>query len=65
MNKTTPPPGSEEAGRLGCLCPVMDNSYGKGHYMIPGLYVYRGDCPLHRQAAELAADKADEQGWCE
>lgn len=25
-------PGSDEALRLGCSCPVMDNSYGKGRY---------------------------------
>lgn len=25
-----PNPGSDEAGILGCICPVIDNHYGKG-----------------------------------
>ena len=26
-----PNPGSKEAQVLGCVCPVLDNSYGKGY----------------------------------
>ena len=26
-----PNPGSEEARKAGCSCPVMDNGYGKGY----------------------------------
>lgn len=48
MTTETPPPGSEEAVRLGCLCPVMDNHYGRG-FEITGhqSYWYNADCPLH------------------
>ena len=28
--KTTPHPGTEEAHAQGCLCPIIDNHYGKG-----------------------------------
>ena len=45
---TPPPPGSPEAVKLGCTCPVMDNGHGKGYMGVPGIYVYSGDCPLHR-----------------
>lgn len=45
----TPNPGSQEARRQGCRCPVIDNHSGRGrggdgaHY---GWYM-SGDCPLH------------------
>lgn len=26
-----PNPGSDEALRLGCLCPVLDNAHGRGY----------------------------------
>ena len=26
-----PNPGSKEAQVLGCVCPVLDNSYGRGY----------------------------------
>lgn len=45
-----PPPGSDEAKEAGCLCPRVDNSYGKGWYGMGeshGLYVMREDCPIH------------------
>lgn len=51
MNK--PNPGSEEAIKAGCLCPVMDNNNGKG-LPIPDkdgtvrtAFWMSGDCPLH------------------
>lgn len=28
---TIPNPGSEEARKQGCLCPVVDNEFGKGY----------------------------------
>lgn len=27
--KDAPNPGSEESGKLGCKCPVMDNNHGR------------------------------------
>ena len=46
--KTIPNPGSKEAQEMGCICPVIDNHYGRGisvegkiqFWMIEG-------CPLH------------------
>lgn len=42
-----PNPGSDEARKLGCNCPVIDNGRGKGWMGLPGVFVQRGDCPLH------------------
>ena len=41
-----PNPGSKEAVDQGCICPVLDNSYGKGYYG-SGDFVISMDCPLH------------------
>ena len=41
-----PDPGSDEAVRLGCTCPVVDNAHGWG-YVINGMRWIAGDCPLH------------------
>jgi len=43
------PPGSKIAGEHGCICPVLDNEYGKGAYVKDGVPQYwtRPDCPLH------------------
>lgn len=46
-------PGSDEAQQAGCLCPVMDNHYGKGWHGgvkdVNGatVFVVNGDCPMH------------------
>ncbi len=52
MNTDTPPPGSPEAVKLGCTCPVMDNANGKGYMGYAGFYVYSSDCPLHPMTPE-------------
>lgn len=45
MNK--PNPGSDEAIKLGCTCPVLDNHHGHiGIDNARGFWV-NGDCPLH------------------
>lgn len=44
----TPSPGTEEAQRLGCICPVIDNHYGKGiPYPEGPMFIINGGCPLH------------------
>ena len=40
-------PGSEDARRAGCICPILDNARGNGWMNIPGVFVMREDCPLH------------------
>ena len=37
-------PGSDEAIKLGCLCPQLDNAHGRRN---DGLFWINGDCPLH------------------
>ena len=45
LNRT---PGSPEAVKAGCLCPVIDNCRGKGYYAgLPGDFVMNEACPLH------------------
>lgn len=46
--KGQPNPGSKEAKRYGCLCPYMDNNYGKG-FILDGetSFWISGDCPMH------------------
>lgn len=45
-------PGSAEAKRLGCSCPVLDNAYGKGAIkdgkISSGAFYTDPDCPIHR-----------------
>ena len=46
---TTPPPGSDAAVALGCICPRMDNAYG---HAIKGQEVIREGCPVHANDVE-------------
>jgi hypothetical protein len=43
------PPGSIAAQKLGCLCSVVDNLYGKGRGMKGNrrAWIVRDACPLH------------------
>lgn len=45
-------PGSSEAKRLGCTCPVLDNAYGQGAVVdgkvVPDQWYTDPDCPIHR-----------------
>jgi hypothetical protein len=45
----TPPPGSDAALKLGCLCAVLDNGHGK---RTDGLFWITEDCPLHGKEAQ-------------
>lgn len=43
-------PGSQEAKAKGCLCPIMDNRWGKGYAIDKDgkpVFVIRTDCPIH------------------
>lgn len=60
----TATPGSDVARELGCRCPPMDISYGRGYPAAgSGQYVVTDGCPLHtsgepRDNAESSADLA-------
>lgn len=47
MTQAYTSPGSPEAVKKGCLCPILDNHHGQGYQGIKGIYVYSGNCPLH------------------
>ena len=44
---TDPKPGSPDARKQGCTCPVIDNHHGAGD---PRGWWVSGDCPLHGDA---------------
>ena len=50
-----PNPGSDAAIAAGCLCPVLDNSYGAG-VLESGLYIIAEGCPLHLPAQDEVAE---------
>lgn len=52
----TPNPGSDEAIKLGCTCPILDNARGAGYLGIDNLFVYSSGCPVHK-IVEKEVDK--------
>lgn len=42
-----PCPGSPEAIKQGCTCPVLDNAHGCGYMGRAGMFVVTDGCPLH------------------
>lgn len=58
METKQPPPGSKEAVKLGCTCPVLDNDNGAG--LGNGLYWISAGCPVHDVAE--ATPPASEEG---
>jgi hypothetical protein len=46
-------PGTLAAQKAGCLCPVIDNAYGKGYLGMDGVYVYNEECPIHSLSEPL------------
>lgn len=42
-----PNPGTKEAIRAGCTCPVLDNSHGKGYMGQAGVFIYTMGCKIH------------------
>jgi len=47
-NPDFPAPGSDKALDLGCTCPVLDNSHGKGIIINSVTMYWRNEtCPLH------------------
>ena len=51
---TIPTPGSDEAIKQGCICPVIDNGHGRGAFIDekgePQFWI-REDCSLHGKEA--------------
>ena len=52
----TPPPGSPDATKQGCTCPVFDNCKGRGCGLTDKdgnpLYYINEKCPLHAAKEE-------------
>ena len=42
-----PNPGTQEAIDAGCICPVMDNHYGRGYMGMEDVFIYTAGCPVH------------------
>lgn len=49
VDARVPNPGSNEAIKIGCTCPIVDNRYGDGIHTDSGaiLFWYNEDCPIH------------------
>jgi hypothetical protein len=49
-----PNPGSFEAVEQGCMCPMVDNNYGRGNGLKDGypVFVVYEDCPLHGEKGD-------------
>lgn len=50
---TTPNPGSEEAIKAGCKCPVIDNGYGKGYMGQKDTFIFSSECSIHDWNPEI------------
>lgn len=50
-------PGSSEARKVGCTCPVLPNNFGRGYAGGPSPFVIDRHCPLHAKPAEPAQPK--------
>jgi hypothetical protein len=53
-NEKKPNPGSPEAIKRGCKCPVLDNGHGRGHLGDGEQFGWwtHLDCPLHGEEKE-------------
>lgn len=52
-HENTPNPGSEEAIKQGCTCPVLDNLYGRGIPHKGGvMFWYNPYCTVHSKKEE-------------
>lgn len=50
---SVPNPGSDDAIRLGCKCPVIDNGHGAGFPYEGRVCFYISDiCPIHNEASK-------------
>jgi hypothetical protein len=45
--KKKPNPGSSEAQKHGCTCPIDDNNHGKGSMWGDDKFWIDFDCPMH------------------
>jgi len=54
---TLPNPGSVEAYERGCICPILDNEYGRGR----GPWWYNAGCPVHTSIYALVKSTLEEQ----
>lgn len=47
-----PNPGSDDAIKLGCKCPVLDNAHGRGSGWGEGTFWVNENCPIHGKAKD-------------
>jgi hypothetical protein len=62
MKKPKLNPGSDEAIKAGCLCPVLDNAHGKGYMGMPEVFVMQENCPIHGTEARIAREIKKRKG---
>ena len=42
-----PNPGGDEAVKMGCTCPVLENCRGRGYTGMSDCFVFTLNCPVH------------------
>lgn len=47
-----PNPGSDEAIKMGCICPVLDNECGEGYLGQKDTFIIWENCPIHGKEKE-------------
>lgn len=57
LSKKIPNPGSKDAIKAGCECPIIDNSYGRGYMGQKNVFIYSIDCIVHNQPEEEENEK--------
>ena len=57
MVGTKPPPGSDEAVKMGCTCPRLDNCWGKHPDPYFEGWVVTEDCPVHGKPPEGGGER--------
>lgn len=56
-------PGSKEAIKCGCICPVMDNHHGRGFPYGGSLCFWHSvDCPIHGEDNGKTGKNVDASG---
>ena len=59
VKEKIPNPGSDEAIDLGCICPIVQNYFGKAPF---GRFIINSQCPIHRRKYDKKPEeKKDEK----
>lgn len=58
-----PRPGSDEAVKDGCSCPISDNASGRGYLGLGIDWIVSGDCSLHAALIKVGSECREERKY--